>query len=694
MPLNTAYQLLKTPEEIKKLSRYYTRTKGVIYLDTETTGVNYRQDRMVLLQMKLNDTKTILIDLRSLPGKFLRETLAPFFVNHLFVGHNIKFDYSFLARRGLVMSQVWDTQVGEQVRWGLGLSDARIQGKPMTLAELTKRYHDGLVMSKEERNWFIDLDQRPEEWAAGIPEEQLAYSALDVEVLPRIYAEQTAQLEALGLTTVAALEMRALPAIASMELAGIHIDTEGWAEFIRTKTIQTRQLENVLLQQIGPTILARRWEAYDAQQELYEGYKAEEAAEVIQLGLSKPQGTSWGIWKHAGLAEWRKQHEYVGRPRIVTELVNVNSPVAVLDALQAMGVPTISTSSIILEELRGEYAVVDALLDYRKCVKFIQSFGQSLLDRVEDDQRIHPTYVQIGASTGRMSCTNPNWQQVPSKGDGQKLRELVQAAEGNQLITADFSNIELRILADLSKDATMLRLFAEGKDLHAATACMMYNLPENTDIAQLKDKSRGPIEGWAYRDVAKTINFGLVYGMSAMKLSRTLRTTKEEATSLMQKYFTIYSGVKTWLDTVGQTGLRTMVSKTMAGRKRFYSMPSQPVPPQNGTQEEWDAYREQQRDYRILASRIERQAKNTPIQGTSADITKLALALWHEDTAKSSTARLVACVHDEIVVECKSEDTLWHQQILEECMFNAATHYLKRVVVPPTVASVGTSWQH
>ena len=694
----TTYRLLTTPKDVARAASYFQTKQEPIYIDTETTGLNPRQNKLVMIQMKVANDPTLILDCRRL-GRCLVDLLKPLFKTHLFVGHNAKFDYNFLGQRGLFMSKVWDTQVGEQVLWGLGLSDARIQGKGMTLAELSKRYSN-VMMSKEERNWFIDLDQREDEWNAPFPEEQLVYSALDVDVLPEIYSKQVTDLHRRELFAVAELEMRTLPALAQMELAGIKIDTEGWQAFIEQKTRETLTLEDRLLGLVGPVILERQWAAYDEQKALHDTYQAEKEAAVTEwreTWESVPNGLSWGDFKREAARHWKESHPFVAKPHVVTDLVNVNSSTVMLDALNAMGIPVMSTSSILLEELRGEHEVIDALLDYRKCVKFVQSFGASLLSKVADDKRIHPNYVQLGASTGRMSCTSPNWQQVPSKGDGQHLRQLVKADAGYKLITADFSNIELRILADLSQDPTMLRLFREGKDLHAATAIMMFDLPADTPVERLKDKNHGPVPGWAYRDVAKTINFGLVYGMSATKLGRTIKVSKEAADALMQKYFTLYAGVKRWLDAIGRDGVRDCVSTTMAGRKRFYTLPPQPVPPMGNDRsvDAWEAYHTLEHEFRRQQARVERQSKNTPIQGTSADITKLALALWHEHGFDTKEARLVACVHDELVIEALADMADWmYKPYLEEVMYQAATTYLKNVHVPPTEAVISDTWEH
>ncbi len=271
-----------------------------------------------------------------------------------------------------------------------------------------------------------------------------------------------------------------------------------------------------------------------------------------------------------------------------------------------------------------------------------------------------------------MSCSNPPWQQIPSKTvDGRRLRACVIATPGNVLLTSDYPNIELRILADLSCDKAMLKFFADGVDLHAATARMMFGLPDS--FAPKED--RHPTVGVLYRDIAKTINFGLVYGMSSAKLGRTLKICKEQAQELMDKYFTLYPGVVQWLKRQRHLGPYQGFSTTVSGRKRFYELPDRYSP-----------------DFTKIRSSIERQACNSPIQGSSADITKLALALSYERLPEK--ARIVAVVHDEIVVEAPEAMKDECAAILAQAMKDSCLKYLKRVHIPDFEVLISDHWFH
>jgi DNA polymerase I len=262
----------------------------------------------------------------------------------------------------------------------------------------------------------------------------------------------------------------------------------------------------------------------------------------------------------------------------------------------------------------------------------------------------------------------------------------VIAAPGNVLLTADFSNIELRILAEMSKDETMLRFFAEGKDLHSETARLMFGLPEDAD-----PKTMELAPGLTYRSVAKTINFGLVYGMSALSLASSLGIEQAKAEALMETYFATYPRVAQWLRKSSRQALQQGYSETIAGRKRWYAVPAQMPQYDPEYYQEWDEYLDERREYYKLAGRAERQAKNAPIQGTSADILKYALALLYQHLAEGCF--IVACVHDEIVLEAPDEQAESCAALLAKAMQKACRAYLKTVAVPLPEVSVAPYWK-
>ena len=576
----------------------------------------------------------------------LSAALAPL----LFVAHNAKFDLSVLRANGVKVGQVFCTQVAEQVLSGVGLEDARIQGIELSLAGLSTKYGVRTTkLSKEEREWFYttllkDVNQ-------PIPEAQLKYAAEDVLVLADIYHAQAESLEDRPeLHHTVKLEMRVLAALVDVELAGIRIDVDGWREFIGEKSVEAKGHEGKVLETFGEPIVRERIRQYDADMLTFQAWEAAEANEIEERRseyeyVSKdgpPYGLGWGDFKKQEMAKWRTKNPRPDRPKLENDPPNVGSSTQLLTAFRVLGLPYTTTDSKQLAPFEHDHPAIGTLIRYRKAQKFVDSFGESLLAFVEDDGRIHPVYNQIGASTGRMSCTHPNWQQVPSRGDGKKLRECVVAAPGYKLLTADFSNIEMRILAEYSRDERLLDFFDRDVDLHSEVARLMFGLSEDVDP---KTTDCPAVPGWTYRDVAKTINYGLVYGMSATRLARTAMIPKSEAERLMSAYFDLFPGVVDWLARARAVGTTKLRSRTMLGRTRPYRLPKPP-----GPRASW----EDRQEYKKAVARIERQSMNTPIQGTSADITKEALARYYELTDKRK-GRVVAIVHDELVVESRDE---------------------------------------
>jgi DNA polymerase-1 len=593
-----------------------------VYLDTETTGLDPRKDKLVSVQVYAPGAPgTTILDVRHLRG--WQDYLTVALDGALVVGHNLKFDLQFLARAGVFFGNVWDTMLGEQVLHGVGMKDARLRGLGLNLKDTALRY--GTAMSKEERNWFIDLDTRPDEWLAPFPVEQVAYMEADVTCLPHIAQVQSKHLKVKDLLEVAKLEMRVLPALVDMELAGIRVDVDGWRSFIANKQLEANELEAQALVYLAYPMLFARAQEYDK---------------------SKAAG---------------------GKPSRDTSLPNIGSTKQLLQGFEGLGVTLESTSSATLTSLAehvGEASqAAEAVLKYRKAVKFVQSFGESLLARVATDGRIHPDYRQIGASTGRMSCTNPNWQQVPSKGDGKQLRALVIPDKGNVLVTADFSNIEWRIVAAYSQDKAAIEMLSKGLDMHSEMAYRLFGLDRSVDVRKAE-----AAPGWSYRETAKMLNYGLVYGMSSMRLARSLKVQRPEAQAIMDSYFKQLPGIRKWLDAAAKSGEQLGYVWTKSGRIRLLDS--------------------------TFPGQAKRQAMNTPIQGTSADVTKLAVALWHEQ--HPDYARLVAVVHDELVVECPRSVSRAAAKRLEDAMDEAQREYVKlpKAALPRPVAKVSEHWEH
>lgn len=664
----------------------YRDLPGDVAFDIETTGLDPRKDLFVMLQFQKEGCRPVAVDMRRLYEGDVGDILRSLFDQQTILGMNLTFDLGFMHRIGVRAKRVYDVMIADQIIMGLGKSSAAKSGVSFHLIDIAER-RCGTRISKQETMWFVDLNLREDEWNAPFPESQLRYGSQDVTILHEIKAKQMPELAARGLTTVAKIEFSCLPVIVDIENKGLLVDVDKWRAVIAKKEEEAREAEEEALSILGPPILEYRARRFDAESQEYLAWEAEKKGYEADLRVSwetfHQEVVKWGAFKTEQMRTWREDHPNPGRPKIDSSPPNLGSVVQLQIAFRALGIEVESTSTDALEAYL-EYPAVSALFRFRKAQKFVDSFGESLLaKRSPVTCRIHPKVVQIGADTGRMSYTDPNFQQIPSKGDGKLLREAVIAAPGNVILTADFSNIELRIVAEVSRDPNMLRFFRRGLDLHSETAKVMFGLDPDVDPKH----ALVPGTEVTYRFVAKTINFGLIYGMSANKLSRTLHIEKARAEELLAAYFNLYPGVRKWLNKQKQAVHETHASWTLAKRARYYTVPLMPTRYEG---EDYQEYRERLYDWRGLVSQMERRATNSPIQGTSADITKLALVLVSRKLPPD--AWIIAVVHDEIVVECAETVTKRAKRALEEGMHEAALRFLKVVTMPAPVAVVDTHW--
>lgn len=676
---------------VSVLAERYRQAPGLVALDLETTGLDARKQKVVSLALGAPSSVSIL-DLRpyyDLPEdeqRRWREALCTLFQTSgmTWVGQNLKFDWQFLrVHFGVRLDPVYDIMLAEQVLLGPERGQGR-EAHFFALPSIAARYQARvpeasrakLAVSKEQRVWFVGLDQRPAEWHAPFPDEQLRYMCQDIEVPHRIRRLQHRELERHALTEVVALENRCLPAIAEMEMHGALVDRERWQRAIRAKQARAQALEGDLLAPLGQARQRAQDKQRAASQRYQEMLRDEEVRLMHQYSASDTlRGRfTWEAYRAQELWRWQKQHPQPPNPPQhspagSSPAINLTSSAQVIEALAGLGISLPSVREAVLEDLAPRYPLLAHLLEYRKLRHFCSAFGDNVLAFVQEDGRIHAHFAQVGAVSGRIICRQPNLQQMPKKREQEPVEEDIRrcfiAPPGHVLIKADLSNIELRILAEVSGDATMLRFFAEGRDLHAETARLMFHLPPETDTkAHL-------YQGVAVRDLAKAINFGLMYGMGARSLASRVNVSVEEARELMRAYFQTYPGINRWLRQTAPTAKRQGYTVSLAGRKRFLSF-------------------ERLGDAAQASPAL--VARNHPIQATNADILKAALALLY-DVLPSIGAHAILAVHDELVLECPVEHTEVGEGLLKEALVWACRTYLKRVHIPEPEVLTAPYWQ-
>lgn len=336
--------------------------------------------------------------------------------------------------------------------------------------------------------------------------------------------------------------------------------------------------------------------------------------------------------------------------KLAGETFNINSPkqlgVVLFEHLELPnGKKTktgYSTAADVLEKLAPEYPIVSKILEYRTISKLKSTYADGLAVFISEDQRIHGKFNQTITATGRISSTEPNLQNIPVRMElGRLIRKVFTPEEGYVFVDADYSQIELRILAHCSKDENLIQAYKEASDIHRITASQVFHIPfdEVTDLQ---------------RRNAKAVNFGIVYGISSFGLSQDLSITRKEAAEYIDRYFETYPGIKAFLDGAVSHAKEQGYVTTLFGRRR-------PVP-------ELSSSNFMQRQFG------ERVAMNAPIQGTAADIMKIAMiAVDREIRKRGLKSRLVLQVHDELLIETWKEELEEVQDILKRCMEEAAT---------------------
>ena len=347
------------------------------------------------------------------------------------------------------------------------------------------------------------------------------------------------------------------------------------------------------------------------------------------------------------------------------ERFNINSPKQLGEILFGrLGLPHgkktktgWSTNADVLEKLRYEAPIVGAVLEYRQYAKLKSTYADGLLKAIDPDGRVRTSFQMTVTATGRLSSTEPNLQNIPTRTDlGSEIRRMFVPDDGCVLVDADYSQIELRLLAHISGDEAMRAAFTSGQDIHTATAAQVFHVPPEEVTHEM-------------RRSAKAVNFGIVYGISAFSLSQDIGVSVAEAKAYMEAYFATFPGVRKYMDSVVERAKETGYVETLLHRRR--DLPELKSSNFN------------------LRSFGERVALNMPIQGTAADVMKLAMvAVWKRLKAENLQARLVLQVHDELIVECPEAEAEIVAKLLAEEMENVV-----KLSVPLTAdAHWGKNW--
>lgn len=577
------YELIQNADELRKAIETLA-TQPVVGLDTETTELDPYTSRLRLIQLATTD-RVFIIDFDHFANgdSTKSEALAPL-RRLLAAPRPIK-----IAHNAKFDAKFIKHNLGVDL---VGLFDTLLASQLVGAGDIEERHGLETVASRY-LNEAVDKSERLSNWSFELSEAQLEYAARDAAVLLPLREKLIERLKSESLVKCAQLEFECVMPVVDIELAGFYMHKDRW------------------LDQLG----------------IVEKKRIELAEQLQQV-----------------LAEESSQGTLFGGPQ--RDDINLDSQQQLTKALTRLGIPVPeSTRNWKLQPLAAQYPIIGTLLEYRTVQKALTSYGENMIDLINPvTNRLHADFRQIGAPTGRFACTNPNIQQVPHAIEYRRC--FSGHPEARKLVIADYSQIELRILAEFSGDRGFIEAFNSGADLHRVTAAQVFN----ASLDQVTKEQR---------DFAKRLNFGVVYGIGAQRFALMTGLSVSDAENVLRRYFGTYRQLDTYLRDAANRAVSERQARTASGRLvRF-------------------RYDENDRQQ---ISMTQRNGKNTPIQGTSADILKRALKLLKEELSETN-AKVVNIIHDEIVVEADADEAEDVAAKVERVMCAAGEEYLKTVPV-------------
>lgn len=572
--------------------------ESIIELDTETTGFDPHTCNLLTQQFGTENDQFV-IDNKTIDPLYFKSILES---DKLFILQNAKFDLRFFLKLGINIKNVYDTFLVECIL------TTGLENRKLGLDALAMKYC----------NAVLDKSIRGGIHREGLTTRVVKYCADDVTYLRQIMDKQMVEVKKYNLENVVNLENEVTKVFAKMEYTGISINKEKWLEVSEITEQSTIDIEGKLDSILkGEPKLSKYIPKY-VQTNLF-------AFEERELNIN------WGSAKQK------------------------------LEILKDLGFDTDSTGDRFLQINKDKHPLIKEMVSYNKYSKLASAFGKEFLKFINKNTgRIHYSVWQI-LSTGRISVSEPNLNQIPSKGDlGKQIRNCFIPKEGYKIVGGDFSGMELRIIAEFSKDPLWINAFLEGKDLHSVLCAATFDIPI-TDV-----KKETPFKkNVSYRDIQKTINFGLAYGMSKFKLADTMQIPVSEADKIIKKFFKVVPNVEKFLKTLGDLAKSRGYIKTGQpyGRIRWF--------------EDFD-----QKDNFIRQGEIERAGKNSPIQGTNGDIIKSALIKVQRYIDDNNLPiNILLSVYDEIQTECPEELSINWKNELDRLMVEAAQEVIKTIPI-------------
>lgn len=590
------YVLVDTDEKLNELISVLNSVQEYCF-DSETTGLNALEAEVVGLSfsIKAHEAYYVSIPADKNEAQKILEKLRPIFENEskILIGQNIKYDYHILKNYNIsIKNKLWDTMVAHF------LIQPDMRHNMDVLAETYLNYSPVSIETLIGKRGKNQLSMR------DVPVEQIKdYAAEDADVtfqlkdkfVPKLKETETEKL-------FTEVEVPLITVLADMEREGINLDVKGLKDFSAQLAEDITKVDDEIQQLAG-----------------------------TKFNISSPKQVGEILFEYLKIVDNPKKTK-TGQ---------------------------YATSEDILAKLEGKHPIISKILDYRELVKLKSTYVDALPDLVSGvTHRIHTSFNQVVAVTGRLSSDNPNLQNIPIRTErGRQIRKaFIPRNEDYVLLSADYSQIELRVAASMSGDPGMCEAFNAGKDIHTATAAKVYGVPENEVTKDMRYK-------------AKSVNFGIIYGQGAFGLAENLNISRTEAKQLIDNYFKEYEGIKKFMDGQVNFAREHGYVKTLLGRKRWL----RDITSSNAT----------------VRSFAERNAINAPIQGSAADMIKVAMINIHNELSKMNIkSRMVLQVHDELVFDVYKPELDLIKPIIEKHM----QHALPLKVPVEVGMGVGVNW--
>ena len=588
------YTLVETAAQLREVVAAVGRYPEFCF-DTETTGFDIFNDRIVGLSLAVEPFKAWYVPFLEKDTPEYAEIVRPLFEDEKIakIGQNIKFDLMVLRRLGItIRGRMYDTMILHY------LLDPESRHNMNALAEKYLNYKPieiETLIGKGSKQLTMDLVN---------VERVKEYAAEDADVTLQLKQALYPKIEQIGLQHLYfEIEEPMIAVLADIEMAGVRIDSEALAVYAVELNRKLAELEAAIRTEAGEPNLNIN--------------SARQLGEVL-----------FGKMRIAEKPKMTKTKQFC-------------------------------TDEDYLQLFARKHRIVDLILEYRGVKKLLSTYVEALPQLVNRSTgRIHTSFNQAVTATGRLSSTNPNLQNIPVRDDmGRRIRKaFIPSDDDHLLLSADYSQVELRLMAHLSGDESLIAAFEHGEDIHAATAAKLFN--KTLDEVTSEERRR-----------AKTANFGIIYGISAFGLSQRLEIPRKEAKEIIDGYFASYPGVKKYMDNVVEKAKEEGFVSTIFGRRRYLN----DIASHNA----------------IARGLAERNAVNAPIQGSAADIMKIAMINVHRRfAAEGIRSRVILQVHDELVVDMLRSEQERVTAIVTECMESAAQLKVRLIAD----AGVGGNW--